>query len=184
LALAVPLSRFTSRVGGGSAFFVSPHYIISIMNINPFDIAKDIVRIGSTAGLKKDVVDLLEAKLRILTDELALAHTKVSKLEIENGQLRARLKNPAPVIKLDDVSRKALQYFCDRNNEVTIQELDGRLSCPESKSQFFCDRLIEMEFIEFASIPIEDPRFENLGNNNWGYKITPKGRKYWFENEG
>ena len=26
LALAVPLSRFTSRVGGGSAFFVRPHY--------------------------------------------------------------------------------------------------------------------------------------------------------------
>jgi hypothetical protein len=28
LALAVPLSRFTSRVGGGSAFFVRPHYTI------------------------------------------------------------------------------------------------------------------------------------------------------------
>jgi len=25
LALSVPLSRFTSRVGGGSAFFVRPH---------------------------------------------------------------------------------------------------------------------------------------------------------------
>ena len=26
MALAVPLSRFTSRIGGGSAFFVRPHY--------------------------------------------------------------------------------------------------------------------------------------------------------------
>ena len=26
LALAVPLSRFTSQVGGGSAFYVRPHY--------------------------------------------------------------------------------------------------------------------------------------------------------------
>ena len=26
MALAVPLSRFTSQVGGGSAFYVSPHY--------------------------------------------------------------------------------------------------------------------------------------------------------------
>src|SRR5665647_1262905 len=28
LALAVPLSRFTSRVGGGSAFYVRPHYTL------------------------------------------------------------------------------------------------------------------------------------------------------------
>ena len=26
MALSVPLSRFTSRVGGGSAFYVRPHY--------------------------------------------------------------------------------------------------------------------------------------------------------------
>ena len=26
MALSVPLSRFTSRVGGGSAFYVGPHY--------------------------------------------------------------------------------------------------------------------------------------------------------------
>jgi len=31
LALAVPLSRFTSRVGGGSAFFVRPHYTFTNM---------------------------------------------------------------------------------------------------------------------------------------------------------
>jgi hypothetical protein len=33
LALAVPLSRFTSRVGGGSAFFVRHHY--TLMKIIP-----------------------------------------------------------------------------------------------------------------------------------------------------
>jgi hypothetical protein len=34
LALAVPLSRFTSQVGGGSAFFVRRHY--TIMKTSPF----------------------------------------------------------------------------------------------------------------------------------------------------
>ena len=32
MALAVPLSRFTSQVGGGSAFFVRPHYQIMRMD--------------------------------------------------------------------------------------------------------------------------------------------------------
>ena len=31
MALAVPLSRFTPRVGGGSAFFVRPHYALQNM---------------------------------------------------------------------------------------------------------------------------------------------------------
>ncbi len=32
MALAVPLSRFTSQVGGGSAFFVRRHYTPQIMS--------------------------------------------------------------------------------------------------------------------------------------------------------
>ena len=35
MALVVPLSRFTSRVGGGSAFFVRPHYAF-VKNANIF----------------------------------------------------------------------------------------------------------------------------------------------------
>ena len=35
MALAVPLSRFTSRVGGGSAFFVRPHCVFIAMILFP-----------------------------------------------------------------------------------------------------------------------------------------------------
>lgn len=65
--------------------------------MNPWDIAKDIINIGSTAGLKKDVVDLQTAKLRILTDELSDARTRISALEIENRQLRSQLEDLQPV---------------------------------------------------------------------------------------
>ena len=33
MALSVPLSRFTSRVGGGSAFFVRPDYTLMVHHI-------------------------------------------------------------------------------------------------------------------------------------------------------
>ena len=39
MALAVPLSRFTPRVGGGSAFFVRQHYVSQNMD-TPNDITK------------------------------------------------------------------------------------------------------------------------------------------------
>jgi hypothetical protein len=62
-----------------------------------FDIAKEIVRIGVTAGLSKDVIALLEKKLAMLTDELVLALRKNSELEAENKQLHAQLENLKPV---------------------------------------------------------------------------------------
>jgi hypothetical protein len=46
------------------------------------DTAKEFVRIGSTAGLSKDVIDLLEKKAALLAEQ-------VSSLERENAQLKA-----------------------------------------------------------------------------------------------
>jgi hypothetical protein len=67
--------------------------------------AKEIVRIGSTAGLSKDVIDLLEKKLALLMDEnIALAKenvvliAKVSVLENENRNLRTQLQDAQPVV--------------------------------------------------------------------------------------
>jgi hypothetical protein len=65
--------------------------------MSAFEIAKEIVRITSTAGLSKEVIGLLEKKLAILTGEVADLTTKVSKLEMENGQLRAQLHDLQPV---------------------------------------------------------------------------------------
>ena len=39
MALSVPLSRFTSRVGGGSAFFVRPHYTFMKITIQILSLA-------------------------------------------------------------------------------------------------------------------------------------------------
>jgi hypothetical protein len=63
--------------------------------------AKEVMRIASTAGISKDVIDLMEKKLTLLAGEVvdltaknAVLATKISKLEIENGQLRAQMKHP------------------------------------------------------------------------------------------
>jgi hypothetical protein len=66
--------------------------------MSAIDTAKEIVRIGTTAGLSKDVIDLQAAKLDILVKENAELSTKVSRLEIENSQLRGQLKNTQPVM--------------------------------------------------------------------------------------
>jgi len=61
------------------------------------DTAKEIIRLGSTAGLSKDVIDLMEKKLALLTSENAELKTKVSAFEIEVRQLRRQLEDSQPV---------------------------------------------------------------------------------------
>ena len=73
------------------------------------DTAKEVIRIATTAGLSKDVIDLQAAKLDILVKENAELSTKVSRLEIENSQLRSRLDDFQPVAKPGD-----LCPFCRR----------------------------------------------------------------------
>lgn len=64
--------------------------------MSALDTAKDIARIASTAGLGKDVIDLLEKKAALLTEEIASLRAKVSRLETENTDLRQQLQRAQP----------------------------------------------------------------------------------------
>jgi hypothetical protein len=67
LALAVPLSRFTPRVGGGSAFFVRLHYAFMKMR-TPLIIASIAFSALYMAGCATD----REAQTRSIRDDAAL----------------------------------------------------------------------------------------------------------------
>jgi hypothetical protein len=56
--------------------------------------AKELSRTFTTAGLSKDVIDLLEKKLALLTQQVALLDAENARLKLENGQLRAQTANP------------------------------------------------------------------------------------------
>ena len=73
------------------------------------DTAKEVIRIASTAGLSKDVIDLMDKKLALLTGENAELKTKVSAFEIEVTQLRSQLGNLHPITKPADTCS-----FCRR----------------------------------------------------------------------
>jgi hypothetical protein len=62
------------------------------------DTAKEIIRISQTAGHSKDVIDLLEKKCVLLTDQVTLLVSENTKLKLENIQLHTQLKNLQPVV--------------------------------------------------------------------------------------
>lgn len=88
------------------------------------DIAKEAIRIVSTAGLGKDVIDLLRAKIAILVDEnvdlksrLTDALSKISILEAENEDLKKKLKDHDP---LPDCALKILEFLANGSGEATV----------------------------------------------------------------
>jgi regulator of replication initiation timing len=143
--------------------------------MSAIDTAKDVVRIASTAGLAKDVIDLMEKKIALLTgeiDDLTLKNTALSKrtssLVIENSQLRAQLGNPQPVV-LDDACTKMLQAVANATGDITKQDLFEQLGLPLAKGDHLFDQLSEHAFIE--------QRGMNLMTGG-RYGATKKGRDY------
>ena len=106
MALAVPLSRFTSRVGGGSAFYVRCHrHAIYFMSL--LDIARDTLK-------DLPVSDIVRERLSLAFDRLAEAEAKIDALQLQNGSFQAQLERE----RLDHKqTRDELQRLKDEHAE-------------------------------------------------------------------
>src|ERR1039458_2671121 len=69
LALAVPLSRFTPRVGGGLAFFVRPHYTFMKLSHTWFLLL--VLAFGSMLPMRAAAQDDLEQRVSRLEHKVA-----------------------------------------------------------------------------------------------------------------
>jgi hypothetical protein len=143
--------------------------------MSAMDTAKEIVRLGSTAGLSKDVIDLMEKKLVLLTDELEVSNrknvsleTKVSKLEIENAQLRAQINNPQAIV-LDDICTKLLVAIANSPDGVLKEDLFAHFALSTGKGSHVIDQLFNHKFIEVGRV--------QMGVGAFLFS-TPTGREY------
>jgi regulator of replication initiation timing len=150
---------------------------------------KEIVRTASTAGLAKDVIDLLQAKTTLIAEQVtalekdnaALAQENTTllrenrNLKLENENLQKQLQNSRP--KDDEVSQKTkdiLIYFFKRAKDVSDGEIANRFQMELSMASYHTDILLKKRFIEQFTIGYE------AGGATYG--LTDKGRKYVVEN--
>jgi hypothetical protein len=87
LALAVPLSRFTPQVGGGSAFFVRPLHITKNMSIQTTQFIGDDGKIMTPEQVE---ISRLKKANATLTEKYTELEKRIASLEA---------KNQDPVIK-------------------------------------------------------------------------------------
>lgn len=141
------------------------------------DITKSIVRWAGTAGLSKDVIDLLEKKLQLLADQLAIVSKKLlvaeddkRKLQSENEALIKKLGDLQPVEALGEQTIAILQFFFDEATDLTAEDVGSRFQLHKSLSDYHFDLLLKRNFIRQT--------FAIAASCSGAYAITDKGRSF------
>jgi hypothetical protein len=173
----MPQSRRGSKseVSGASSLIrsLSPHYAISAL-----DTAKEIVRIGSTAGLGKDVIDLLEKKTALLTEQVSALDRENVQLREEVVQLRQQLQRLQPVDGILKETSDVLKCFFDQGRELSVEHVARHFQFQMSVAESHFDVLFKREFV----------RQTRMGSETYGrsrpamFGLTSEGRSYVMQN--
>jgi septal ring factor EnvC (AmiA/AmiB activator) len=148
------------------------------------DIAKDIVRIANTATLSKDVIDLMEKKLAILTEEVASlarqlsdANAQIASLETENAKLKAQAHRLQPAGGLSNETADVLQFFFDQGRDLSIEHIAQKFQFQMSVAEYHFDVLFKRRFVTQTRMGIETYG----GSSPAMFALTSEGRSYVME---
>lgn len=149
---------------------VSPHYAMSAL-----DTAKEIVRIGSTAGLSKDVIDLLEKKTALLTEQVSALERENAQLRAEAAQFRQQLQRLQPAADgLPKETADVLQFFFDQGRDLSIEHIAQRFQFQMSVAEYHFDILFKRKFVIQTRMG-----FEGYGGSSPAmFGLTSEGRAY------
>jgi regulator of replication initiation timing len=146
------------------------------------DLAKDAIKIATTAGLSKDVIDLLEKKLALITEESlffkdslskAIAENEVLKLKISN--LEEQLQNLSPQEdRLDKECEEILFLLFETDRRLTIDQVTKHFQLHPSVAKAHFDTLRQKRYVLARSAIVSD-----FGPSRPAeYELTSEGREY------
>lgn len=132
------------------------------------DTVKELGRIATTATHTKDVIDLFEKKVGLLTEQVAALETENTNLKQQVENLNQELERIRPKQdRLEEGAEKILRllFDCHRGDELHFSDvIASALRMNKGVAQYHCDVLYEAEYIGMAG-------FEQ-------YYLYPKGRAY------
>ncbi|MGJ8675976.1 MAG: hypothetical protein ACSHX0_00520 [Akkermansiaceae bacterium] len=119
--------------------------------------AKEIIRSASTAGLGKDVIDLLTTKVTLLDEQLVetrisldQASIKISELMAENKSLRQQLSDLDSTEEgLKEDEHKILKFYYD-TQESSRESASQSLGIPLPEVTHHVGTLIKMGFLQHS----------------------------------
>lgn len=151
------------------------------------NLAKEAIRLASTAGLGKDVIDLLTTKLDLLTQELAITKAQLSdaksentKLKTENEELKEQIQNIIP--RPDRLKKKTVEtllHFFKEAGAISSERISELLGVEKSVADYHVDILKAEGFVRRYSMGVRVMG----GYTPPKYIITDSGRAYVIEKD-
>ena len=135
------------------------------------EIAKDAIRIATTAGLSKDVIDLLERKISLLVEQNTTLQTENTNLKQETADLRKEVERLQPVgTGLDETAKKFIKALFENGGPLDFDRTAAMLGVSKGKAAYYIDVLRKHRMIVGTGMVIGDA----LG----AYDLTPDGREF------
>ena len=146
--------------------------------MSAIDTAKEIARITVTSGLSKDIIELLEKKVSLLTEQ-------VTTLEAENANLKKKVDNLEKQLAglksqpgvLDEISFKFLKLLF-AHDELSIEDVAASLGISKGMTEYHRDLLSQANMIHQTRVGV----IASFGPTAAAYGILPKGREYVVKN--
>lgn len=153
--------------------------------MSAIDTAKEFVRLGSTVGLSKDVIDLLQAKSALLTDQVtALTEENTTllrenrNLKLENEKLKGQLQDARPKDELSEQTRLVLKYYFNKADDVSDEEIAAHFRIHLSMAGHHSDVLLKKRFIQQTRVGVSSV----MGSSPPMFALTSQGREYCVNN--
>jgi len=145
------------------------------------DLAKDAIRIVSTAGLSKDVIDLLSLKITLLDDKVSTLTQEILTLKGKNFDLLRELEelkkqqgDLSPFSDgFDDTTNRIIDTLFGAR-DVSKEDIAQRFGIEFGVAEYHFDLLLRESFIDQTRIGMTF----NHGRTPAGFSLTPEGRAY------
>jgi chromosome segregation ATPase len=136
------------------------------------DIAKDAIRIATTAGLSKDVIDLLEKKIALLTEQIATLETEKANLKEKLADLEQQLDR---LRSKEELHQDAIRFLkaLFQSGELPLSEIARIIGVNKGIAEYHRDQLLKAEMIGY-------PMMVTRGQEP-SVMLESKGRAYLVE---
>jgi hypothetical protein len=118
--------------------------------MSAIETVKEIGRIASTTTLGKDVIDLLEEKIALLTEQVTTLETENKNLKAQVYDLEQELRRAKPKRDLADDTIKALRLFFDC--DLTVLHVAQAIGLSEGMADYHCGVLAGKGLITLPGI--------------------------------
>src|SRR5262249_23302167 len=119
------------------------------MGGGPIDIGKEIISLASTAGIKKDIIDLLKEKVTLLTEKIAALEADNSELKQKVTDLEKDLEHLRPPQEgFEEGAIQILKAMFSAGGNAFFETLAPQLRMSKSMADYHADSLLKSGMIE------------------------------------